>query len=312
MCRWATAPAAVVNRSFFGKRLTSGRRVDAAGAPYDAATLRAAARRPTRIVDNSRKAGKTMMTRTWRAMAALALTAAVLAGTAPARADGISSEQGQQILDELKAIRKALEQGGQAAGQAAPAPDDKVSMALPSGGFSEGKANAPLVMVEYTDYQCPFCQQFHNTAYAQIKANYIDTGKIRFISRDFPLDFHENARRGANAARCAAEQGKFWEMRHAMIVNASQLQQDKLAGYAANIKMDIAKFQSCIAADKFKAAIDKDIAEGVAAGVSGTPSFVIGRVEDGKLQGVRLVGAMPYEQFDAKIQEMLGQAAAKN
>lgn len=253
-----------------------------------------------------------MMTRTWRAMAALALTAAVLAGTAPARADGISSEQGQQILDELKAIRKALEQGGQAAGQAAPAPDDKVSMALPSGGFSEGKANAPLVMVEYTDYQCPFCQQFHNTAYAQIKANYIDTGKIRFISRDFPLDFHENARRGANAARCAAEQGKFWEMRHAMIVNASQLQQDKLAGYAANIKMDVAKFQSCIAADKFKAAIDKDIAEGVAAGVSGTPSFVIGRVEDGKLQGVRLVGAMPYEQFDAKIQEMLGQAAAKN
>jgi superoxide dismutase len=149
--------------------------------------------------------------------------------------------------------------GGQGGGQAAPAPDDKVSMAFPSGGFSEGKADAPLVLVEYTDYQCPFCQQFHNTAYAQIKTNYIDTGKVRFVSRDFPLDFHENARRGANAARCAAEQGKFWELRHTMIVNASQLQQDKIASYAASVKMDVAKFQSCIAADKYKAAIDKDL-----------------------------------------------------
>jgi len=254
-----------------------------------------------------------MLIRSWRTIAAFALTAVVLAGAMPAHADGITSEQAQQILDELKAIRKAVEQGGgQGAGQAAPAPDDKVSMAAPTGGFSEGKANAPLVLVEYTDYQCPFCQQFHNTAYAQIKANYIDTGKVRFISRDFPLDFHENSRRGANAARCAAEQGKFWELRHAMIVNASQLQQDKISGYAANVKLDMAKFQSCVAADKFKAAIDKDIAEGTAAGVNGTPSFVLGRIEDGKLQGVRLVGAMPYDQFDSKIQEMLGQAAAKN
>ena len=254
-----------------------------------------------------------MLIRSWRTVAALALTAVVLAGAMPAHADGITSEQAQQILDELKAIRKAVEQGGgQGAAQAAPAPDDKVSMAFTPGAFTEGKADAPLVLVEYTDYQCPFCQQFHNTAYAQLKANYIDSGKVRFISRDFPLDFHENARRGANAARCAAEQGKYWELRHAMIVNASQLQQDKIATYAANVKMDVAKLQSCIAADKYKAAIDKDIAEGMAAGVNGTPSFVLGRLVDGKLTGVRMVGAMPYEQFDTKIQEMLSQPAAKN
>jgi len=171
-----------------------------------AANLRVGAKKPARNVDNSRKAGKAMITRTWRTIAALALTAVVLAAAMPAHADGMTSEQAQQMLDELKAIRKALEQGGQGTAQAAPAPapDDKINMAFPSGGFSLGKANAPLVLVEYTDYQCPFCQQFHNTAYAQIKANYIDTGKIRFVSRDFPLDFHENARRGANAARCAA------------------------------------------------------------------------------------------------------------
>ena len=172
-----------------------------------------------------------------------------------------------------------------------------------------GKENAPLVLIEYTDYQCPFCQRYHNDSFAQIKTNFIDTGKIRYISRDFPLPFHENARRSATAARCAAEQGKFWELRHTMIVNANQLQADKLGGYAQAASMDVPKFQACVDSDKYRAAIDKDIAEGSAAGVSGTPSFVLGRVENGQLQGVRMVGAMPYAQFEAKIQDMLKQTA---
>jgi len=226
-----------------------------------------------------------------------------------AMAQGITSDQANQILNELKQIRQALERQPVApAAPAAPPPvNDKVSIAFPSGGYSVGRADAPLTLVEYTDYQCPFCQQYHNAAFAQIKANYIDTGKVKFVSRDFPLPFHENAMRSAVAARCAAEQGKFWELRHTMIVNASQLQQDKLEGYAANVSMDVNKFKTCVAADKFKASIDKDIAEGTAAGINGTPSFVLGRVKDGKLQGVRMVGAMPYAQFDAKIKEMLAQ-----
>ena len=235
-----------------------------------------------------------------------AVLGALLVGSPLARADGITSEQAQDILNELKLIRQTLEK--MQSGQQAPAPDDKVSYKLSPGGFSLGDAKAPLVMVEYTDFQCPFCQQFHNTAFAQIKANYIDTGKIRFVSRDFPLDFHENARRAATASRCAAEQGKYWEMRHVMIVNADQLKPDKLAAYAEQVKMDGSKFKACLDSDKFKAQIDQDIAEGGVAGVQGTPSFVLGRIEDGKLTGVRLVGAMPYAQFDAKIQEMLGTA----
>jgi len=243
--------------------------------------------------------------------AAAAVAVTLCGGVTLAQAEGITSEQAQQILDELKAIRKNLEarpvQAAPSPSQPAQAPDDKVSMAAPAGGFSLGRDDAPLVLVEYTDLQCPFCQRFHNDSYAQIKANYIDTGKVKFVSRDFPLPFHENAMRSAVAARCAAEQGKFWELRHTMIVNASQLQQDKLEGYAANVSMDVNKFKTCVAADKFKASIDKDIAEGTAAGINGTPSFVLGRVKDGKLQGVRMVGAMPYAQFDAKIKEMLAQ-----
>ena len=251
-----------------------------------------------------------MKIRLFRSLTALAVAATLLGGVTVARAQGITSEQAQQILDELKAIRKSLETRPVAPAQpaAAPAPvDDKVSIAFAPGGLSVGKENAPLVLVEYTDYQCPFCQRYHNDSFAQIKANFIDTGKIRYISRDFPLPFHENARRSATAGRCAAEQGKFWELRHTMIVNANQLQADKLGGYAQSASLDVAKFQACVDSDKFKAAIDKDIAEGSAAGINGTPSFVLGRIENGKLQGVRMVGAMPYQQFEAKIQEMLKQ-----
>ena len=252
-----------------------------------------------------------MKIRLFRSLTALAVAATLLGGVTLARAEGITSEQAQQILDELKAIRKTLETRPAAPAQpAAPAPvNDKVSMAFTSGGFSVGKENAPLVLIEYTDYQCPFCQRYHNDSFAQIKTNFIDTGKIRYISRDFPLPFHENARRSATAARCAAEQGKFWELRHTMIVNANQLQADKLGGYAQAASMDVPKFQACVDSDKYRAAIDKDIAEGSAVGVSGTPSFVLGRVENGQLQGVRMVGAMPYAQFEAKIQDMLKQTA---
>src|SRR6266567_1329927 len=204
----------------------------------------------------------TRYVRPWLALAAML---SLLVAAPLARADGISSEQAQDILNELKQIRQVLEK--MQSPQAAPAPDDKVSYKFSPGGFSMGDAKAPLVLVEYTDLQCPFCQQFHNTAFAQIKANYIDTGK------------------------------------------AEALKADNLASYAGTVKLDVPKFKSCLESDKFKAQIDQDVAEGGVAGVQGTPSFVIGRLENDKLQGVRMVGAMPYAQFDAKIQEMLGQTA---
>jgi protein-disulfide isomerase len=246
-----------------------------------------------------------MNRQTIRALISLLVATVFVAGATAARAQGMTSEQAQQMLDELKQIRQILERQPAAPGQAAPV-DDKVSMQL-NGGYSLGKADAPLVMVEFTDLQCPFCQQFHNNVFAQIKQNFIDTGKLRFVSKDFPLDFHENARRAATAARCAGEQGKYWEMRHLMIVNADKLQADKLISYAGMVKLDDKKFRECVTFDKFRPEIDKDIAEATAVGVNGTPTFVLGRMKDGKLEGVRIVGAMPYADFDAKITGMLTQ-----
>jgi protein-disulfide isomerase len=250
-----------------------------------------------------------MMNKTWRRVIGLAAVVALFFCARPAAADSITSEQAQQIIDELKAIRKDLEQRPLV--PTAPAPggpvDSKVSYAFPAGGLSVGRDNAPLVLVEYTDYQCPFCQRFQNGAFAQIKTNYIDTGKLRFVSRDFPLEFHENARRAAVAGRCAAEQGKYWEMRQTIFANSGQLQADEILDDAGKSSLDVTKFKACVDSNKYKAVIDKDIAEGTAAGVTGTPSFVLGHVQNGNLNGVRIVGAMPYQQFDAKIQELLKQ-----
>jgi protein-disulfide isomerase len=160
-------------------------------------------------------------------------------------------------------------------------------------------------MVEYTDYECPFCRQFHLDSFEQIRRNYVDTGKIRYVSRDFPLDFHRNARPAAAAARCAAEQGKFWELRHALIVNASKLEAEQIAGYAKEQKLDLARFEACMKSGRQQAAIEADMEEGRKAGVSGTPSFVIGRVVNGRLEGERIVGAQPYMAFAAKLDAML-------
>jgi len=245
-----------------------------------------------------------------------ALVALALGFTAPLAAQSLQ-QQNDQILNELKAIRQLLEKlagplGG-APGQpvptaAAPAPmpiDDKVKLANVT-GYVLGKADAPLTMVEFTDLQCPFCRQFHVTTFEQLKKDYIDTGKLRYVSRDFPLDsIHPYAIAAARAARCAGDQGKFWEMRHTILVNNAALNNDVFATFANDLKLNTSSYKTCAAdASKWQSDMQKDLTEGQGAGVSGTPSFVIGRTSATGLDGVRLVGAQPYPVFDAKLKEL--------
>ena len=236
-----------------------------------------------------------------------------LEGAALARAEGITTEQGDAILDELQQIRRILERPHAAPSQAL-APlrtEEKVSLELAPGDRSLGRSDAPVTLVEYTDYQCPFCRQFHITAFEEIKQNYIDTGKLRYVSRNFPLAMHENARGAAVAGRCAADQGQFWEMRHVMIVNATQLKPENLITYASDLRLDLGKFRNCLETHKYRADVDRSLMEGQAIGVTGTPSFVLGRSGSNKVDGVRLVGAMPYAVFDSKLKELLPEVPTK-
>jgi protein-disulfide isomerase len=257
--------------------------------------------------------------RNWTRHALFALFPWIVAGVVGdfprlTRAEGITTEQADAILQELRQIHQLLEHQQNAVrpgAPAAPAPNEKVTLSLPADSYSIGRQDAPLTLAEFTDYQCPFCRQFHITTFDELKKNYIDTGMLRYVSFDFPLDMHENARRAAVAARCAGDQGRFWELRNVMIVNANRLKFENLLTYASDLKLDVDKFRACVEIDKYRVEVDRQLAEGQAIGVSATPSFVLGRSGTDKIDGIRLVGAMPYSVFDEKIKELLAKAVDK-
>ena len=180
-------------------------------------------------------------------------------------------------------------------------------------GYSLGRPDAPLTMIEFTDLQCPFCRQFHVTAFDQLKINYIDTGKLRFISRDIPVErAHPLAMRGAVAARCAGYQGKFWQMRDIVLVNNAHLTADMFATFADALKLDGAAFAACLAnPGRALSEIQSDVADARSAGVFATPSFLFGRASTNGLEGPLMSGAPTYEVLDRKLKQLLATAAPR-
>lgn len=221
--------------------------------------------------------------------------------------EGMTKDQAEAILNELKAIHQLLLNQQNANAKAAPSAPatDKVQMKLASGWYSIGREDAPVTMVEFTDYQCPFCRKYHTDTFAELKKNYIDTGKVRFISRDLPLEFHPYAQKAAEAARCAGDQNKFWELRDRMITNSADLSQEAILKMAQADSLDLVTFRACLDADKHKSEIQKDAADASALGISGTPSFVIGKATKDTLDGDRVVGAVAASVFEAEFQKFL-------
>jgi protein-disulfide isomerase len=218
--------------------------------------------------------------------------------------DGITRQQAEEIINELRAIRQLLVQQ-QAKAPAAPAPDQPQKARLNLDGFQMlGSKTAPLTVVEFTDYQCPFCQRFHVTTFPELKKNYIDTGKVRFYSRDLPLDFHANAMRAAQAARCAADQGKFWPLRDVMGANPDKLDMDHIVGFATDLKLDVPSFKACVDSNKYKESVQSDVMEAMKIGASGTPAFVVGKSTPDGVDGEMMVGALPFQMFDDKLKSL--------
>jgi len=216
----------------------------------------------------------------------------------------MTRQQGDEILQELRQIRQLLEK--QAKPAAAPQEEGptRAKIADLSGVSMLGSNSAPLTIVEYTDYQCPFCQRFHMTTFAELKKAYIDTGKARFFSKDMPLDFHPNAMRAAMAARCAGDQGKFWELRDTMGANPNSLDLEHIVNFAANLKIDTVALRACIDSGKYKERVQSDVLEAMKIGANGTPTFIVGRSVGKGVEGELVVGAMPFEMFDVKLKEM--------
>src|SRR5438093_684274 len=157
-----------------------------------------------------------------------------------------------------------------------------------------GGAKAPVTIIEFSDYQCPFCGRAESTV-DEVMKHY--GNKVRLVYRDFPLPMHAQARPASEAASCANAQGKFWEYHATLFANQTALGEDQLKEYAKNVGLDAAKFDQCLKDKPFKAAIDKDVADGEKVGVNGTPAFFI--------NGRMLSGALPFDKFKEVIDEEL-------
>ena len=245
----------------------------------------------------------------------LLLTAVVLLASPAAMteeaavAPAASDEKMDAILLELKAIRQVLEkiekQGGTRAAQGPSKPTTaRVSI---KGKPTMGAADAPVTVVEFADYQCPFCLRFTKTTFPVLKQKYIDTGKVRWVALNLPLPFHKDARKAAQAAHCAGEQDKFWEMRDVLFKNPLKLNAEQLPAHAEALSLDMAAFTACLQSDRHLAEIDQDAKDANAVRLTGTPSFIIGQTANEAISGQVIIGAQHMNVFDAAISKALKQ-----
>ncbi len=175
-----------------------------------------------------------------------------------------------------------------------PSGEDNVISVSVDDDPSIGPKDAPITIIEFSDFQCPFCARAAPTV-KQILKEY--DGKVRFVYRDFPLSFHQNAQKSAEAAECADEQGKFWEYHDKLFENQNALEISNLKQYAKDLGLDSSKFDSCLDSGKYTKEVEKDTEDGQKYGVTGTPAFFI----NGKL----VSGAQPFKNFATIIDSEL-------
>jgi protein-disulfide isomerase len=257
------------------------------------------------------------LSRLFKTCIPLALTAAALlvspaAMTEEAAGSSAASDAKMDaILLELKGIRQVLEkiekQGGRAAQKPSRPTTAKISI---KGKQVMGAKDAPVTVVEFADYQCPFCLRFTKTTFPLLKTKYIDTGKVRWVALNLPLPFHKDARKAAQAAHCAGEQDKFWEMREILFRNPQKLNTENLPAHAATLSLDMEAFNSCLQSDRHLAEIDQDAKDAKAVRLTGTPSFIIGKTASDEITGQVVIGAQPMDKFDAAIGKALKEAPA--
>ena len=168
----------------------------------------------------------------------------------------------------------------------------------------KGEANAPVTIIEFSDYECPFCQRFWAQTLPSINDAYIKTGKVKFVYRDFPLSsIHAQAQKSAEAAECAGEQGKYYDMHDKLFTSGVAGGVASFKQYAKDLGLDSAKFDNCLDSGKFAAEVQKDTQDGSSVGIQGTPGFLIG-TSDGK-SATLISGAYPFATFQQTVDALL-------
>lgn len=161
----------------------------------------------------------------------------------------------------------------------------------------KGSRNAPVTIVEFSEFECSYCARFAKETLPLVEEEYVRTGEVRLVYRDYPLRSHRHATKAAQAAECADEQGKFWEYHDVLFDNQDALEVASLKRYAEDLGLDSARFKSCLNSREIAAEVQKDVRDGRIYGVGATPTFFI--------NGIKVVGAQPYQVFRRTIEQEL-------
>lgn len=195
-----------------------------------------------------------------------------------------------------------------------PTPEEEfapVTASIDDDAILGNKKTAKVAIIEFSDYECPYCQQHWQNTHSEIVEKYIDTGEVIFVYRDLPLSFHPSALPAARAANCAREQGgdDMYYAYHDEIFKVGLTSESQLSGFADNLGLNASKFSSCVDSDKYDDEINADANDAALAGIGGTPGFVVGVLDsDGNVDGVRIGGAYPFSSFEQIIIEQLDRA----
>jgi protein-disulfide isomerase len=193
-------------------------------------------------------------------------------------------------------------------GRAAPAANSQVAdttryEVAEAGNPAIGPEDAPVKIIEFSDYQCPYCKRWYDAVKTRLLSDY--AGKIRFVYRDMPLSsIHPEAQSAAEAANCAAEQVDYWQYHDALFSGKYGLSADAYVQYASELGLDVNAFSTCVAERRYQSEVSDDTSVGINLGVTGTPTFFV--------NGLKLVGAQPYEVFQQILDKELAEAAPQN
>jgi protein-disulfide isomerase len=267
--------------------------------PLDLVTLRRAISPRLRIWFNGG-------TNSWRIAGEDVPLADALAAAFDPKAAPMSSAQAEALLTEIRQLRALYERQGPSpvvAAEPAAAPTATISI---KDCPSLGRADAPLVLVEFTDFECPFCKEAHQTALSGLKKKYVETGKLRLVMRNLALPFHSHAEPAARAALCAGQQEKFWPMHDKLFAISPALTTTNFLKAAEDLKLDLEVFRACLEGNAPTEQIKKDGKDAATAGIQGTPTFVLGKPDGEHVTGEILVGAQSFAFFDKEIQKRLG------
>lgn len=201
-----------------------------------------------------------------------------------------------------------------AAAQAEREPPPKAALItelLLKGEPALGSSQAPVTIVEFSDFECPYCRVFHEQVLPSLKREYIDTGMVRFIHKDLPLPFHQQAKPAAAAARCAGEQNRYWDLYGALFDQQNCLDCKGVLGIAKELRLNTSALQACMQRDATQTLIKANLSEAALHNIRATPTFVIGPSrKDGRHHGDIVEGAIPWSHFKTLVDQQLN--AQKN